>query len=121
MLCRSVAACALAAVVCWACDPLDARAGDVLRLGLNTEAPTLDLKGDGGVDDTLPVYRGYYGGGYGGYRGYYGGGYGGYGYHPYGWGGAAAVGAAALGAAAVGAAVVAPHCWTNSYGYQVCN
>jgi len=77
-------------------------------------------------------YRGYHGyhggyhGGYayrGGYRyhgGYaYRGGYGyhgGYGYRPYGYGGAAAIGAAA-----VGAAVVAPRCWINSYGVQVCN
>jgi RNA-directed DNA polymerase len=41
---------------------------------------------------------------------------GGYGYHPSGYGGAAAIGAAA-----VGAAVAAPRCWINSYGTQVCN
>jgi hypothetical protein len=77
------------------------------------------------------VYRGgyrYHGGYHGGYayRGGYGyhpygyGYHGGYGYHPYGYG-AAAAGAAALGAAAVGAAIVAPHCWINAYGAQVCN
>jgi hypothetical protein len=75
-------------------------------------------------------YHGRYHGGYayrGGYRyhgGYaYRGGYGyhgGYGYRPYGYGGAAALGAAAIGAAAIGAAV-APHCWINRYGTQVCN
>jgi len=62
---------------------------------------------------------GYHGGGvyHGGY-GYHGGGYG-YGYHGgYGYGVGAA---AAVGAAAVGAAVVAPHCWINGYGVQVCN
>ncbi len=70
-------------------------------------------------------HRGYgYRGGYGYHGGYaYRGGYGyhgGYGYRPYGYGGAAAIGAAAIGAAAVGAAV-APRCWINNYGVQVCN
>jgi hypothetical protein len=88
MLWRGVAACALAAGVgcVWTAS---AQAGDVFWLGLNTEAPTLNLVG-GQEADTLPVqwrgggyggYRGGYGG-YGGYRGYYGGyrgGYGGYG------------------------------------------
>jgi hypothetical protein len=94
-----MAACTLAAVVCWACDPLggqSARAGDVFRLGLNTDAPTLSLVGDRDDDTLSAAWRGYYGGyrgyygGYGGYRGYYGsyypryyggyygGGYGGY-------------------------------------------
>jgi hypothetical protein len=77
----------------------------------------------GGYRGYHGVYRGGYRGGYayrGGY-GYHGGYRYGYGYHPYGYGGAAAVGAAALGAAAVGAAVAAPHCWINSYGTRVCN
>ncbi len=78
----------------------------------------------GGYHGYHGVYRGGYRGGYayrGGY-GYHGGYRYGYGYRPYyGYGGAAAAGAAALGAAAVGAAIVAPHCWINPYGAQVCN
>ena len=63
----------------------------------------------------------YFRGGYRGrgFRGGYRRGYafrGGYGYHRFGYGGAALVGGLA-----VGAAVVGPHCWINSNGYRVCN
>jgi hypothetical protein len=69
MLWRSVAAGALAAVVCWGWAAA-AHAGDVLRLGLNSEAPTFNLKGDGGAPDVLPVW-GHRGGAASFYRGYY--------------------------------------------------
>jgi hypothetical protein len=78
MLWRSVAAGALAAVVCWV-PTAAAHAGDVLRLGLNSEAPTFNLKGDGGSEDTTTAWRGYRAGYYRGYyNGYYGGYYGSY-------------------------------------------
>ena len=71
----------------------------------------------GGVYHRGGTWAGHGGYGYRGGYGYHGGyGYGGYGYRPYGYGGAAA-----LGAAAIGAAVVAPRCWVNAYGAQVCN
>jgi hypothetical protein len=76
MLWRKVAAGALAAVVCWGWTAA-ANAGDVFRLGLNSEAPTFNLKGDGGARDVLPVWgHGGYGAGY--YNGYYSGYYGAY-------------------------------------------
>jgi hypothetical protein len=98
MLWRSVAAGALAAGVCWGWTAA-AQAGDVLRLGLNSEAPTFNLKGDGGADDVTTAwrgyragyYRGYYNSYYGGYYGsyyprYYGGYYGSYYYPSYSYG-----------------------------------
>jgi hypothetical protein len=69
-----------------------ARAGDTVRLGLNTAAPTMTLAGDTNADTLSAWYRGGYGSGYrgfygSGYRGFYGGGYrsfyGGYGYRSF--------------------------------------
>jgi hypothetical protein len=75
MLCHRLAAGALAAVICWNWTAA-AHAGDIFRLGLNGEAPTFNLKGDGGAQDVLPVWgrryaAGYYSGYYSGYSGAY--------------------------------------------------
>ncbi len=109
--------CAITALSSFAALPAQAY---VVHRGVTAVGPRGGVYHRGGTWAGHPYGGGYYhrgyGYGYGGYHPYYG-----YGYHPYyGYGAAAAVGAAALGAAAVGAAV-APHCWINNYGYQVCN